>query len=85
MDLVTVIIPYYKKKNFIKEAIFSAVSQTYQNLEILIIYDDESHDDLDFIKQIKKLDKRISLIINNKRLGAGLSRNLGIESSKFNV
>ena len=82
MDLVTVIIPYYKKKNFIKEAILSAVSQTYQNLEILIIYDDESHDDLDFIKQIEKLDKRISLIINTKRLGAGLSRNLGIESSK---
>ena len=64
MDLVSVITPYYKKKNFIKEAILSAINQTYKNLEIFIIYDDESPDDLDFIKEIKSLDKRINLIIN---------------------
>ena len=52
MDLVSVITPYYKKKNFIKEAILSVLKQTYQNLEIFIIYDDESPDDLNFIKEI---------------------------------
>ena len=82
MDLVSVIIPYYKKKNFIKEAILSVINQTYQNLEIFIIYDDESLDDLDFIKEIKNLDKRINLIINTKKLGVGLSRNLAIKSAK---
>ena len=82
MDLVSVITPYYKKKNFIKEAILSVLNQTYQNLEIFIIYDDESSDDLDFIKQIKNLDNRINLIINTKKLGVGLSRNLAIKSAK---
>ena len=82
MDLVSVIIPYYKTKSFIKEAILSVTNQTYQNLEIFIIYDDESLDDLDFIKEIKKLDKRINLIINTKNLGAGFSRNLAIQSAK---
>ena len=80
MDLVSVITPYYKKKNFIKEAILSALNQTYQNLEIFIIYDDECPVDLDYIKEIKSLDKRINLIINTKKLGAGLSRNLAIKS-----
>ena len=79
MDLVSVITPYYKKKNFIKEAILSVLKQTYQNLEIFIIYDDESPDDLDFIKEINILDKRINLIINTKKLGVGLSRNLAIK------
>ncbi len=82
MDLVSVIIPYYKKKNFIKETISSVINQTYQNLEIFIVYDDESLDDLDFIKEIKNLDKRINLIINKKRLGVGLSRNLAINLAK---
>ena len=82
MDLVSVITPYYKKKNFIKEAILSVLNQTYQNLEIFIIYDDECPDDLDFIKEIKNLDKRINLIINTKKLGVGLSRNLAIKSAK---
>ena len=41
MELVSVIMPYYKKKDFISESIKSVLNQTYQNLEIFIIYDDE--------------------------------------------
>ena len=55
MDLVSVIIPFYKKKIFIKETIFSVLKQTYKNLEIIIVYDDESHNDLSFIKEISAL------------------------------
>jgi len=39
MDLVSVIIPYYKKRNFVKETIVSVINQSYDYLEILIIYD----------------------------------------------
>jgi len=53
MDLVSVVIPYYKKKKFIKQGILSVLSQSYKNLEIFIIYDDETKTDLDFIKNIK--------------------------------
>ena len=81
MDLVSVIIPYYKKRNFVKEAIISVLNQSYNNLEILLIFDDTNLNDFDFLKEIAKLDKRINLIKNNTRLGAGLSRNVGIEQS----
>tara|TARA_Y200000002_G_C22584393_1_gene622332 strand:- start:157 stop:903 length:747 start_codon:yes stop_codon:yes gene_type:complete len=81
MDLVSVIIPYYKKRNFVKEAIISVLNQSYDNLEILLIFDDTNLNDFDFLKEIAKLDKRINLIKNNKRLGAGFSRNVGIEQS----
>ena len=40
MDLVSVIIPYYKKRNFVKETIVSVINQSYDYLEILIIFDD---------------------------------------------
>ena len=36
-------------------------------------------------KKINKSDKRISLIINKKTLGAGLSRNYGIKNLKVNI
>ena len=81
MDLVSVIIPYYKKRNFIKETIISVINQSYDYLEILIIYDDTNLNDLEFLLEISKLDNRIKIINNNKRLGAGLSRNKGIEQS----
>ena len=51
MDLLTVVIPYFKE--FIKQTLKSVLKQTYKNLEIFIIYDDENKEDLPFIK-IKK-------------------------------
>ena len=81
MKLVSVIIPYFKKISFIAESVKSAIRQSYNNLEIIIIYDDISHDDLEYILQLKDLDPRISVIINSKRFGAGESRNIGILKS----
>ena len=81
MDLVSVIIPYYKKRNFVKETIVSVINQSYDYLEILIIYDDTNLNDLEFLQEISKLDNRIKIINNNKRVGAGPSRNKGIEQS----
>ena len=82
MDLVSVIIPYYKKRNFIKETIVSVTNQSYDYLEILIVYDDTNFNDLEFLQEISKLDNRIRIINNKQRLGAGPSRNKGIEQSK---
>ena len=65
MDLVSVIIPYYKKRKFISETIDSAINQSYKNLEIIIIYDDDDKTDLDFIKKIAKKDNRIKIIENS--------------------
>ena len=81
MDLVSVIIPYYKKRNFVKDSIASVLKQSHDYLEVLIIYDDTNQNDLEFLQEISKLDKRIKIINNKKRLGAGLSRNKGIEQS----
>ena len=81
MNLVTVIIPYFKKKDFIEETLNSVLKQTYKHLEIILIFDDEEKADLDFIKILTKLDDRIILLINETSLGAGLSRNLGIKKA----
>ena len=84
MDLVSIIIPYYKKKKFISTTINSAINQSYKNIEIIIVYDDENYDDLKLLEEIKKKDERIRIIKNKKKMGAGLSRNIGISSAKGN-
>ena len=82
MRLVSVIIPYFNKREYIEETIQSVLGQSYENLEIILIYDDENQRDLSFIKKIQQFDKRINLFINQKSLGAGESRNFGIEKAK---
>ena len=82
MELVSVIIPYFKKKKFIKKTISSVLNQTYSNLEVIIVYDDEDQTDLKYLKKIINKKKKIKILTNKKNLGAGLSRNRAISISK---
>ncbi len=82
MKLVSVIMPYYKKKAFIKKSLESVLSQKYKNLEIIIIYDDSELEDLKYIKKLIYKKPKIKLIINKKNFGVSYSRNLGIKHAK---
>tara|TARA_B100002019_G_C21121447_1_gene523540 strand:- start:136 stop:882 length:747 start_codon:yes stop_codon:yes gene_type:complete len=81
MPFISVIIPYYKKKNFIEDTLKSIINQTYQNFEVIIVDDELSLESKQVLQKVLKLDKRIKIILNNKNIGAGLSRNKGIEIS----
>ena len=82
MNLVSIIMPFYKKKKYILNSIKSILNQTYKNFEIIIIYDDSNLDDLKYILEIKRLDKRIRVFRNKENKGVGLSRNYGIKKSR---
>ena len=47
MDLISIVIPYYKKSEFIETTIQSILKQTYKNFEIIIVYDDNDKKDLE--------------------------------------
>lgn len=78
---VSVIIPYYKKLTFIKKTLNSVLQQSYQNFEILLIYDDDDKNDLQKIKKEIVKSKKIKIYVNKKNVGAGKSRNKGIRYS----
>ena len=80
-DLVSIIIPYYKKRKFIKETLESVFNQSYKLNEVILIYDDVNREDLSYIKKIT-LKKKIKIILNKVNLGVALSRNKGINQSR---
>src|SRR6056300_1422137 len=81
-NLISIIIPYYKKKKFISKTLKSILNQTYKNFEIIIIYDDIDFTELFYIKKLIKNNKKIKIIINKKNLGVSKSRNIGIKHSR---
>ena len=81
-NLVSIIIPYYKKKHFIKKALQSIKNQTYKKFEIIIVYDDTDLSDLSYLKKITKNNKKVRILFNKKNYGAGISRNVGINIAK---
>jgi teichuronic acid biosynthesis glycosyltransferase TuaG len=80
--LASVIMPYYRKKSYFKEAYYSALNQSVKDIEILVIYDDRNHSELNFVKNIIKNKKNTKLIVNKRQLGVATSRNIGINIAK---
>jgi glycosyltransferase involved in cell wall biosynthesis len=76
--LVSVVIPNYNNGQYLAEAISSVMSQTYKNIEIIVI-DDGSTDDSNEI--LESFGSKI-LLIKQKNQGAASARNQGIRSAK---
>ena len=82
MPLISIIVPYYKKKFFISRCLRSIYKQSYSNYEVILIYDDDDIKEYQYIMSFKKTYRKLRIIKNNKRRGAGQSRNVGIQSAK---
>ena len=65
--LVSVCIPAYNQSLFINECIYSAINQTYSNLEIIVIDDRSTDGTWDEIEKIR--DNRIVKIRNENNIG----------------
>ena len=85
MPVVSIILPYYRKINYIKKTINSILSQSFKDFEIILIYDDENLQDLHVIEKDYKKNPKIKIIKNTKNLGAGISRNIGIKHAKGKI
>lgn len=78
--LVSIIVPVYKTEKYLRKCVDSILTQTYLNLEILLI-DDGSPDHCgEICDEYEKLDKRIRVIHNNNN-GVSYSRNCGIKAA----
>lgn len=84
--LVSVVIPTYKRSDMLINAIESVKSQTYKNIEIIIV--DDNDEDSEYRKETKgKLKEYIELneiryIENKKNIGGSLTRNRGIKEAR---
>lgn len=77
--LVSIIIPAYNAEKYIKTTINSALKQTYQNIEIIVIDDGSTDKTKNIIQSIQ--DPRI-IYIHQENQGQSAARNAGIKIAK---
>jgi glycosyltransferase involved in cell wall biosynthesis len=78
-EMVSIIIPTYNGEKYIKETIDSCLSQTYKELEIIVI-DDCSNDST--VKILKEYGNKINLYLNKTNQGISKNINKGVKVSK---
>ncbi len=79
--LVSVIIPAYNAEKFIERTLNSVLSQTYKNIEVLVVDDGSQDRTAEIVKSIAELDQRVTLL-QQPNSGVATARNLAIQNSK---
>lgn len=80
-DLISIVIPVYNVKKYIKKCIESVVNQTYPNLEIILV-DDGSNDGSEKICDEYSAKYHNISVIHKKNGGLSSARNAGIDVAK---
>ena len=78
---LSVIIPIYNSKSYLREAIDSVINQTLSDIEIICINDGSTDNSLEIINQYALKDERIK-IIDKPNEGYGKTINCGLNEAK---
>jgi len=81
LPLLTIAVAVYNTEKYLRECLDSVVDQTYRNLEIICVNDCSTDNSLEILEEYATKDKRIKIIINEKNLGLGVTRNVGMEAA----
>ncbi len=76
-NLISVIVPIYNVERYLRKCIDSIMSQTYQNLQILLIDDGSSDQSGNICEEYARLDRRIE-VVHKKNGGPASARKTGI-------
>ena len=78
---VSVIVPVYNTERFVLRCIKSILSQTYENLEIILVNDASTDASLKILEDAAARDKRIRVVRHPKNMGLFLARLTGVKKS----
>lgn len=77
---VSLVIPVYNVRDYLKKCLDSVAAQTYENLEVIIVNDGSTDDSLDIINDYTaRFENMTCYTIENRGLGG--ARNFGTEKS----
>ena len=80
-NLVSIIIPVYNTEEYLGYCLNSVVSQTYRQIEIILVNDGSTDNSLRICQNYAKIDNRVSVIsISNS--GVSNARNVGLDAAK---
>lgn len=81
MTKISVIIPVYNTEKYLPKCIESVITQTFTDIEIIIINDASTDNSLSIIQKFAYSDKRLKYINFEENKGVSVARNCGIDMS----
>ena len=82
MPKISLIIPVYNVERYLRECLDSAVGQTLQDIEIIVVNDASPDNSQQIIADYAARDARIVALAHEHNRGLGAARNTGLERSR---
>lgn len=79
---VSVIMPVYNSERYLRQAIESVLSQTYQDFELIIVDDGSTDNSQAIIKEYAGKDKRIYYAFHEENRGVSAARNTALSMAQ---
>ncbi len=78
---ISVIIPVYNVREYLGKCVDSVISQTFKDLEIILVDDGSTDGSGELCDEIQKKDSRVN-VIHQKNQGLAVARNVGLDIAK---
>ena len=78
LPLISIVVPVYNVEAYIEHCIHNILSQTYRNLEVIIVNDGSPDDSIKIAKELTKDDPRF-IYIDKENGGQSDARNAGLD------
>jgi len=85
MDLITLSMPVYNVEKYVGKALLSALNQTYENIEYIVVDDRGTDISMDIVRRTisqHPRGKNVRIIEHEKNIGLGATRNTAIENAQ---
>lgn len=79
---VSVVIPLYNAKKFIRACVDSVLNQTLKNVEVVIVDDCSTDDSLAYCRELYGSNDRVRIFQQAKNGGPGAARNRGVREAQ---
>lgn len=78
--LISIIVPVYNAEKYLDECVKSILSQTYKNIELILVNDGSTDNSLNICLNYKDIDNRV-VVFDKINSGVSETRNLGLDNA----
>lgn len=83
-EKVSIVIPCYNQAQFLSDAIMSALNQTYESIQVVVVNDgstDETNKVIQHFQQRKSSSRAELIVVTQENKGLSAARNAGVKAS----
>jgi glycosyltransferase involved in cell wall biosynthesis len=80
--VISLVVPVFNKAPYLAQTLESVLAQSLREIEVVCVDDGSTDGSLQILRQFAERDPRVHVLVNERNMGAGRSRNRGLHHAR---